>query len=80
VDSLIEIHPFGKIGLGKKSSDTNKAINMLFRGLYKEYKASYFYDMAEKMVENPKIKEKIETLKKQEIKHAKLLIDMLETM
>ena len=53
---------------------------MLFHGLYKEYKSSHFYDMAAKMVDNPEIKEKLETLKKQEYQHAKLFIDMIKTM
>jgi len=36
--------------------------------------------MAAKMVEYPEIKERIDALKKQEIQHAKLFIDMLKTM
>jgi len=81
VESLIKIQgPFGNINPEKKSSDTKKAIKMLFHGLYKEYESSHFYDMAARMVEDPEIKEKIETLKKQENQHAKLFIDMLKTM
>jgi rubrerythrin len=81
VESLIKIQgPFGKVNPEKMSSDTKKAINMLFHGLYKEYEASQFYDMAAKMVEYPEIKERIDALKKQEIQHAKLFIDMLKTM
>ena len=81
VESLIEIQgPFGNVNPEKKSSDTKKAIKMLFQGLYKEYESSHFYDMAARMVEDTEIKEKIETLKKQENQHAKLFIDMLKTM
>jgi len=43
VESLIKIQgPFGKVNPEKMSSDTKKAINMLFHGLYKEYEASQF--------------------------------------
>ena len=81
VESLIGIQgPFGNVNPEKKSSDTKKAIKMLFHGLYKEYESSHFYDMAARMVEDPEIKERIETLKKQENQHAKLFIDMLKTM
>ena len=81
VESLIKIQgPFGNVNPEKKSSDTKKAIKMLFHGLYKEYESSHFYDMAARMVEDPEIKEKIETLEKQENEHAKLFIDMLKTM